>query len=171
MPRKGTLTLSGSSALPQQYRAAARRAMERLALILEKTAPVNTSRPGQFGRATGKLLKDSFRVVETPTSMEIVSTHPALEPVTEGTVPHVITPVNAQALAFTIDGYMLRSRGGKRTRKPGENTAMRKDRILSNRVFAQSVRHPGSKANPFVQRAVSKFPQLLRQELRKQGLA
>src|SRR3989304_4289888 len=47
--------------------------------------------------------------------------------VVEGTAPHEIRPVNASVLAFQIGGRM---------------------------VFTPLVRHPGTKPNPFMQRAV-----------------
>jgi hypothetical protein len=47
--------------------------------------------------------------------------------VVEGTAPHEIRPVNASVLAFEVAGRM---------------------------VFTPLVRHPGTKPNPFMQRAV-----------------
>lgn len=44
----------------------------------------------------------------------------------EGTAPHTIRARNARALAFTVDG---------------------------RRVFAKSVRHPGTRPNPFLRQA------------------
>jgi len=53
----------------------------------------------------------------------ITSTHPATIYVVNGTRPHIIRPVRARALRFTVGGRV---------------------------VYATVVRHPGSRANPFL---------------------
>lgn len=57
----------------------------------------------------------------------IVCDHPAVRFVIEGTRPHIIRPRRAQALRFDAGGQT---------------------------VFAAVVHHPGTRANPFLQRAL-----------------
>lgn len=57
----------------------------------------------------------------------ITCDHPATLYVLQGTRPHVIKPRRAQALRFEVDGRI---------------------------VYAKIVRHPGTRANPFLQRAL-----------------
>ncbi|WP_326597126.1 hypothetical protein [Streptomyces sp. NBC_01803] len=71
----------------------------------------------------------SWRVEEGPTGLTgiIVCDHPATRYVLDGTRPHVIRPRRRQALRFEVGG---------RT------------------VFAAYVRHPGTRPNPFLTRAL-----------------
>ncbi|MEU4584873.1 hypothetical protein AB0F92_22700 [Kitasatospora aureofaciens] len=71
----------------------------------------------------------SWKITEGPNGLQgvIVCDHPATRYVVEGTRPHIIRPRRAKALRFEIGG---------RT------------------VFAKVVHHPGTRANPFLQRAL-----------------
>lgn len=71
----------------------------------------------------------SWKVRDAPRGLEgvIVCDHPAVRYVLDGTRPHIIRPRRAQALRFPYRG---------RT------------------VFAAVVHHPGTRANPFLQRAL-----------------
>jgi hypothetical protein len=71
----------------------------------------------------------SWRVEQGPRGLQgvIVCTHPAVRYVLDGTRPHLIRPRRARALRFTM---------GSRT------------------VFAAVVRHPGTRANDFLGRAL-----------------
>lgn len=68
-------------------------------------------------------------VVETPagTEVQITSTHPATLFVINGTRPHEIRPVRAKVLRFNVGGAT---------------------------VYARVVRHPGTKANDFLGKAL-----------------
>lgn len=70
-----------------------------------------------------------WRVVEDGRGLHGVVTcdHPAVTFVLEGTRPHVIRPKRAKALRFEVGGEV---------------------------VFAQRVRHPGTRANDFMGRAL-----------------
>lgn len=70
-----------------------------------------------------------WRVTEGPGGLQGVVTcdHPAVRFVLEGTRPHLIRPRRARALRFEVDGQV---------------------------VFTRLVRHPGSRPNPFLQRAL-----------------
>ena len=71
-----------------------------------------------------------------------------LRAVHEGTGPRMIEPVNKKALRFVVDG---------------------------NVIFAKRVMHPGTRANPFIDRAIQNtegmVETLLGQALREEGLA
>ncbi|MET7981698.1 MULTISPECIES: hypothetical protein [unclassified Streptomyces] len=71
----------------------------------------------------------SWRVDEGPKGLTgVVScNHPAVFYVLEGTRPHIIRPRRAKALHFYVEGA---------------------------EVFSKLVRHPGTKPNPFLQRAL-----------------
>ncbi|MFF2612378.1 hypothetical protein [Kitasatospora sp. NPDC058046] len=71
----------------------------------------------------------SWKITEGPRGLQgvIVCDHPATRYVIEGTRPHIIRPRRAKALRFEVGG---------RT------------------VFAKVVHHPGTKPNPFLQRAL-----------------
>ena len=78
---------------------------------------------------TGKLARSIVKEVEDGEA-RIVALAPYAKFVIEGTAPHEIRPVNASVLAF-------KARSG-------------------DMVFTRLVRHPGTKPNPFMQRAVDK---------------
>ena len=65
----------------------------------------------RYGRTRGEIHGD------------VLSTHPATVYVIHGTRPHIIRPVRARALRFTVGGRV---------------------------VFATMVRHPGTSANNFL---------------------
>lgn len=94
-----------------------RRRVERAAQVARRTAP------GTMGR----FIESSYgRVGQDPVGM-ITSRHPATVYVVNGTRPHIIRPVRAQALRFTVGG---------RT------------------VYATVVHHPGTSPNHFLQQAL-----------------
>ncbi len=75
---------------------------------------------------TGRL-KESHHVEKMSEAEYLVAARtPYAVYVHEGTNPHDIFPVNAQALRFEVDGQV---------------------------IFAQHVRHPGTEANPWMDRA------------------
>lgn len=92
---------------------------------------------------TGRLLKGiSGRTLSNPTRTIVTSSAPYTKYVIGGTRPHMIYPRNARALSFTIGG---------------------------RRVFASRVQHPGTKPNPFHERAFKKAGGLVQGVLRKIG--
>ena len=75
---------------------------------------------------TGKLAGSIVKeVAEGEASISALASYAVY--VEKGTAPHEIRPVNASVLAFEVEGDM---------------------------VFTRLVRHPGTKPNPFMQRAV-----------------
>jgi HK97 gp10 family phage protein len=75
---------------------------------------------------TGKLAGSIVKeVAEGEASINALASYAVY--VEKGTAPHEIRPVNASVLAFEVEGGM---------------------------VFTRLVRHPGTKPNPFMQRAV-----------------
>ncbi|PWI06533.1 hypothetical protein DIZ27_32860 [Streptomyces sp. NWU339] len=70
-----------------------------------------------------------WKVTEGPRGLQgvIVCDHHAVRFVLDGTRPHIIRPRRAKALRFETGGRV---------------------------VFAKRVRHPGTRANPFLQRAL-----------------
>jgi hypothetical protein len=70
-----------------------------------------------------------WHIEEGPHGLEGVITcdHPATRFVLDGTRPHIIRPRRKKALRFEVDGQV---------------------------VFSSIVRHPGTRANPFLQRAL-----------------
>ena len=75
---------------------------------------------------SGRLAQSIVKSVE-PGRAEISATAPYAAYVENGTRPHEIRPVNARALRFQVGAGDV--------------------------VFTQLVRHPGTRANPFMQRA------------------
>ncbi|WP_086859899.1 hypothetical protein [Streptomyces milbemycinicus] len=71
----------------------------------------------------------SWKVQEGPRGLQgvIVCDHPAVRYVLDGTRPHIIRPRRARALRFEVDGRV---------------------------VFSAFVRHPGTRANNFLARAL-----------------
>jgi ABC-type transport system substrate-binding protein len=65
--------------------------------------------------------------------------------VNDGTKPHDIRPKNAKALYFTVKGGMVHAS----TTGPFSHFS-----IKDEGVFCRLVHHPGTKANPYVQRAM-----------------
>ena len=76
----------------------------------------------------------------SPSSMEIGATAPYAVFVHQGTRPHEILPVRAQALRFRVGG------------------------IHGQWIFRRRVWHPGTKPNPFVKRTVDKLIRFIRVE-------
>jgi hypothetical protein len=74
-------------------------------------------------------LKRSITMDYRPISVSIYPTVKYALPVHEGTGPHTITPVRKKVLMFKVGG---------------------------RKVFAKRVNHPGTKANPFVERTVDR---------------
>lgn len=70
-----------------------------------------------------------WKVTEGPRGLQgvIVCDHPAVRFVLDGTRPHLIRPRRAKALRFEVGGEV---------------------------VFTRLVRHPGTRPNPFLQRAL-----------------
>jgi hypothetical protein len=101
---------------------------------LEREAPVGPDpeiNPYSQQDTSHPHLRDLFRAEVVPlgegVSISFTNSAPYVEYVLEGTAPHEINPVNGQFLAFSAGGQW---------------------------VFARSVQHPGTTANPFVERAV-----------------
>lgn len=88
-------------------------------------------------------LRDSFSVQRLRTgggiTARFVSSVPYADYVEKGTRPHKIEPKHAGALHWEASGES---------------------------VFARSVNHPGTKANPFVERAVKSMEPMMREALR-----
>jgi len=78
---------------------------------------------------TGKLARSIVKEVEDGEA-RIMALAPYAKFVIEGTAPHEIRPANASCLAFKAAG--------------------------GDMVFTKLVRHPGTKPNPFLERAVEK---------------
>ena len=81
-----------------------------------------------------------FSRQNSPSSMEIGATSPYAVFVHQGTRPHEILPVRAQALRFRVGG------------------------LHGPFIFAKRVWHPGTKPNPFVKRTVDKLIRFIRVE-------
>ncbi|MEU0059072.1 hypothetical protein [Streptomyces sp. NPDC006334] len=100
-------------------------AHRRISQRTERVARIAESEaPGRMGRYI------SWKVVEAPRGLEgvIVCDHPAVRFVLDGTRPHLIRPRRRNGvLRFEVDGQV---------------------------VFTRLVRHPGTRANPFLQRAL-----------------
>lgn len=98
---------------------------KRLAERTERTARLaQRAAPGKMGNFV------SWKVVDGPKGLEgqIICDHPATLYVLNGTRPHVIRPrKKGGVLRFVVDGQV---------------------------VYAKLVNHPGTKANPFLQRAL-----------------
>lgn len=72
----------------------------------------------------------------------------------QGTRPHVILPRNKKMLAWrTAVGMSIKTRRFVYASKAGGVTQSKSKSVYS---FAQIVHHPGTKANPFLQKAVDK---------------
>lgn len=95
---------------------------------------------------TGKL-RDSIAMVSGPHRVYVgpdVSAVPYANYVEYGTAPHVIRPANARALRFQIGGTT---------------------------VFARSVKHPGTKAHPYMRPAAQKWVESLGEKSADVGVA
>jgi len=79
---------------------------------------------------TGKLARSIVKEIDEDGAASIKALAPYAVYVIKGTAPHEIRPVNASCLAFKAAG--------------------------GDMVFSRLVRHPGTKPNPFLQRAVDK---------------
>jgi len=79
---------------------------------------------------TGKLARSIIKEIDEDGEASIKALAPHAVYVIKGTAPHEIHPVNASVLAFKAAGRDM--------------------------VFTRLVRHPGTKPNPFLQRAVDK---------------
>jgi hypothetical protein len=79
---------------------------------------------------TGKLAKSLVKEVDEDGAAVIRALAPYAKCVVKGTAPHEIRPVNVSCLAFEAAG--------------------------GDMVFTRLVRHPGTKPNPFIERAVEK---------------
>jgi len=79
---------------------------------------------------TGKLARSIVKEIDEDGEASIKALAPHAVYVIKGTAPHEIRPVNASVLAFKAAG--------------------------GDMVFTRLVRHPGTKPNPFLQRAVDK---------------
>ena len=79
---------------------------------------------------TGKLARSIVKEVDEDGVASIKALAPYAIHVIKGTAPHEIRPVNASCLAFKVAG--------------------------GDMVFRKVVRHPGTKPNPFLERAVEK---------------
>jgi HK97 gp10 family phage protein len=79
---------------------------------------------------TGKLARSIVKEVDEDGVASIKALAPYAIHVIKGTAPHEIRPINASCLAFKAAGGEM--------------------------VFTRLVRHPGTKPNPFLERAVEK---------------
>jgi HK97 gp10 family phage protein len=79
---------------------------------------------------TGKLARSIVKEIDEDGEASIKALAPYAIYVVKGTSPHEIRPVNASVLAFKAAG--------------------------GDMVFTRLVRHPGTRPNPFMQRAVDK---------------
>jgi len=79
---------------------------------------------------TGKLARSIIKEIDEDGEASIKALAPHAVYVIKGTAPHEIHPVNASVLAFKA--------------------------ASGDMVFTRLVRHPGTKPNPFLQRAVDK---------------
>jgi HK97 gp10 family phage protein len=79
---------------------------------------------------TGKLARSIVKEIDEDGEASIKALAPYAIYVVKGTSPHEIRPVNASVLAFKA--------------------------MSGDMVFTRLVRHPGTKPNPFLQRAVDK---------------
>jgi HK97 gp10 family phage protein len=79
---------------------------------------------------TGKLARSIVKEIDKDGEASIKALAPYAKYVIKGTAPHKIRPVNASVLAFKA--------------------------MSGDMVFTRLVRHPGTKPNPFLQRAVDK---------------
>jgi hypothetical protein len=124
------------------------RAIGRLIVPAKGSGPLATATP----KRTGKLARSSFFMLRGGTAVqELAVMQPAMteggvfygEFVREGTQPHVIRPVTAKALHFQIEGVD---------------------------VFATRVNHPGTKANPYHKRVLSRLMPSIQAIVNKMGL-
>ncbi|MXM67073.1 hypothetical protein GR925_27490 [Streptomyces sp. HUCO-GS316] len=99
-------------------------AYQRLATRTRRVAEI-ASREAPGGM--GARVDWEIRTGPTGLSGVIWCDHPAVHYVLRGTRPHLIRPRRARALHFYVDG---------------------------SEVFTRLVRHPGTRANPFLQRAL-----------------
>jgi hypothetical protein len=100
--------------------------------IAHRRMSARTERVADFARreAPGSMGQYiDWKVTEGPRGLQgvIVCDHPAVRFVLDGTRPHLIRPRRAKALRFEVDGSV---------------------------VFSRLVRHPGTRPNPFLQRAL-----------------
>lgn len=111
------------------------RAIGRLIVPAKGTGPLALETP----RITGKLRRSTFfQIIGAMEKQILMVLQPARTPegkfygefVREGTKPHEIVPVNAQALRFEIGGKI---------------------------IFARRVQHPGSRANPYHKRTMARL--------------
>ena len=86
----------------------------------------------------GELRNSLFSRQTTMYRMEIGSRSRYAIFVEKGTRPHMIYPVRARALRFVVDGKV---------------------------VFARKVRHPGTRAQPFVKPTVDRFVVFIREQI------
>ena len=111
---------------------------ERCCALSKERCPVGTTGEAGGTKArgnAGKHLRDTLRWKIEPTGRALVGSSKTLQPsgvsaldvILSGTEPHPIDPVNASVLRFTSGGQV---------------------------VFARHVDHPGTAANPFVQKAI-----------------
>lgn len=97
------------------------RNMQRRVLRAEETA--RRLAPGSMGRGISSRVERDGREI----AGYITSSHPATVYVVKGTAPHIIRPVRAQALRFTVGGRV---------------------------VYARIVHHPGTRPNDFLTQAL-----------------
>ncbi|MGW2766255.1 hypothetical protein [Streptomyces sp. NPDC001275] len=100
--------------------------------IVERRLAARTSRVAAIARAEapGSMGRHiDWHIKEGPRGLQAVITcsHPAVRYVIEGTRPHIIRPRRAKALRFEVGGHV---------------------------VFSAYARHPGTRPNPFLQRAL-----------------
>lgn len=92
-------------------------------LVRTKTDQVATSARGLAPGSMPRGIKTRHGRTRGEISGDVLSTHPATVYVIHGTRPHIIRPVRARALRFTVGGRV---------------------------VFATLVRHPGTSPNNFL---------------------
>ncbi|MFB7114819.1 hypothetical protein [Streptomyces sp. NPDC056291] len=100
--------------------------------IVERRLVARTSRVAAIARAEapGSMGRHiDWHIKEGPRGLQAVITcsHPAVRYVIEGTRPHIVRPRRAKSLRFEVGGHV---------------------------VFSAYARHPGTRPNPFLQRAL-----------------
>jgi|SRR5687767_4361019 len=131
--------MADSSALRQRIIDGARRAVDRSATALVED-DLRPGAPFRTGETRDKIDAVLGRGDPLHPSATVRSPTPQGKWVNDGTPPHVILPRFAKALRFSVGGRI---------------------------VFARSVNHPGTRPNPWFDRATALWPDRLREQFQR----
>jgi hypothetical protein len=160
-----TLLVQATKELPGAVRTSVKQVGALFAGYMAEEAPVDT------GRLAGSI---SFRMVgQYEGKATAGSTNVEYAPdVAFGTKPHVIRPRSAKVLAFVARaGKNAEGRQLYQSAKTGKSVVTKS---RGKMIFARAVNHPGTKANPFHDRAAARtmpeIPRVVEQALRSAGV-